>query len=102
MSADKELGDVAALPPTPCSAQKSDTPETDGEVDHAQNILIDCQREAYQTGKEGDASVVMADFARRLERERDEARELARGWRGAAIAGCEPDEHERFPWEQND
>lgn len=68
-----EKGTRKGLGATPCSAG-SDTPETDGEADHAQNILIDCEREAYQTGGEVDAIVVPVCFARRLERERDEAR----------------------------
>jgi hypothetical protein len=50
----------------------SDTPETDAESGHPRDIVIDADREGYDA-----PNVVDADFARRLERERDEARRLA-------------------------
>ncbi len=58
-------------------ALKSNTPETDNEADDAHNVCLDydCQ------GKNDNIPVpivVPADFARKLERERDELREAVR------------------------
>ena len=55
----------------------TDTPETDSEADDAHNVCLDydCQ------GKDDNIQtpiVVPADFARKLERERNEAYELIR------------------------
>ena len=57
----------------------SPTPETDGEVDHASDISL------YETcGKlksPNDVYVVTAEFCRKMERERDQARAEAEQWR---------------------
>ncbi len=62
--------DIEGRSSAPCSPS-SDTPETDGESDDAHNICLDydCQ------GKDDNIPtpiVVPVDFARRLEREREE------------------------------
>jgi hypothetical protein len=61
-----------------------DTPETDG-------------RKAEWMGND----VVTADFARKLERERDEARRLAEEWKDHALSrSCEAPKPHLLPWEK--
>lgn len=48
----------------------------------------------------GERDAVVGDFARKLERERDEARELAEKWRDTAgNCAAMPITEEKFPWE---
>jgi len=55
----------------------SDTPETDASADMAHNIVLDwdCRDRGDTTEK---PVVVCADFARRLERQRDDLRQVIR------------------------
>lgn len=75
----------AALGASACSAG-SDTPETDDNIDR---------------NPDAGTAIVYADFARRLERERDEARRVAELYadRFKALGGYLDQEY--FPWKQN-
>ncbi len=56
---------------------KSDTPECDGQIEDARNVALDFNCRTPQPKEGENIYVVPADFARRLERERDEARREA-------------------------
>jgi len=59
-------------------SNQSDTPETDDQLDDARNIVLDFECRNLDEGTVVPV-VVPADFARKLERERDNAREKRDG-----------------------
>lgn len=69
----------------------SDTPETDKEV--LAYEIKELQQKVFY-------SHVSSDFARRLERERDEARRFAEQYRHWSCETQQEADEEKLPWEQ--